>query len=127
MFVWMYYVYFFNEFLYLFFLTTIFTSKIQIQISVDNQLFLNLNNPRLRIIKFYSMPKFKIGKRFCFTFNNYTEEEEKKLKEELEKNAKYAVFGHEKGEEGTKHLQGFVVWKTTRRPEGLKKINAKIH
>ena len=73
------------------------------------------------------MPEFKVGKRFCFTFNNYTEEEEKKLKEELEKNAKYAVFGHEEGEQGTKHLQGFVVWKTARRPGGLKKINTKIH
>lgn len=73
------------------------------------------------------MPEFKQGKRFCFTFNNYTEEEEKKLIEELEKNAKYAVFGHEEGEQGTKHLQGFVVWEKMRRPAALKKINEKIH
>lgn len=86
-----------------------------------------MNTQGLHFVKFYLMPEFKVGKRFCFTFNNYTEEEEKKLKEELEKNAKYAVFGHEEGEEGTKHLQGFVVWKTARRPGGLKKINTKIH
>lgn len=73
------------------------------------------------------MPEFKAGRRFCFTFNNYTEEEEQKLKEEFEKNAKYAVFGHEEGEQGTKHLQGFVVWKVQRRPAAMKKINAKIH
>ena len=54
-------------------------------------------------------------------------EANKKLKEELEKNAKYAVFGHEEGEQGTKHLQGFVIWNGNRRPASLKKINEKIH
>ena len=78
-------------------------------------------------ILFEKMPTFKQGKRFCFTFNNYTEEDEKKLKEELEKNAKYAVYGHEEGEQGTKHLQGFVIWNGNRRPASLKKINEKIH
>lgn len=73
------------------------------------------------------MPEFKQGKRFCFTFNNYTEEEEKELCKVLESEAKYAVYGHEEGEQGTKHLQGFVVWKANKRPASLKKINAKIH
>lgn len=70
---------------------------------------------------------FKDGKRFCFTLNNYTEDEEKKLKEEVERMAKYAVWGHEEGEEHTPHLQGFVVWKNKRKTTTLKHLNERIH
>lgn len=44
-------------------------------------------------------------RNFCFTLNNYTEEEIEKIQ-----NAeifKYIIFGRETGEEGTPHLQGY--------------------
>lgn len=48
---------------------------------------------------------------FTFTLNNYTTEELLQLKAH---NWKYIVFGQEKGDEGTPHLQGFVQCKRMR-------------
>lgn len=45
---------------------------------------------------------------FRFTYNNYNEEGENKLKNWLKENCKYACFGHELAPTtGTPHLQGF--------------------
>ena len=45
---------------------------------------------------------------WCFTLNNYTAEEEEKLKGELP-GVKYIVFQRERGhEKGTPHLQGYL-------------------
>jgi Putative viral replication protein len=46
--------------------------------------------------------------KFCFTLNNYTEDEFKKIGEYMLKNAVYGIVGREIGELGTPHLQGYI-------------------
>lgn len=60
----------------------------------------------------------------CFTLNNYTEEDEEKLRLEFDNgNFSYLVFGREVGKSGTPHLQGYVHFK---QQKSLKQIKALI-
>lgn len=65
-----------------------------------------------------------ISKRWCFTLNNHTDDEVSSIQNW---DIKYLVFGFEKGENETPHLQGFVVFKKQYRISGLKKLNSRIH
>ena len=58
---------------------------------------------------------------WCFTLNNYTQEEEEKIKQI---DCKYLVFGHEhtKPGEGTPHLQGFIFFKNQKTMQVVKKL-----
>lgn len=64
------------------------------------------------------------AKNWVFTLNNYTPEEENRLKE-LE--CEWMVFGHEHLEDGTPHLQGAFVFKGRRDLNALKKILPRAH
>jgi len=67
------------------------------------------------------------SKRWSFTFNNYKKNEEEKLLKILETMETKYIYGFEKGEKGTPHLQGYVEFKTKVRPiEKLKEFK-QIH
>lgn len=66
------------------------------------------------------------ARRWCFTLNNYTEDEYATLLTIFgAKNWKY-IIGREKGELGTPHLQGYIETNTVRFST-LKNINNRIH
>ena len=72
------------------------------------------------------MPKEKRcqAKNWCFTLNNYTPEEENRLKE---LDCEYMIFGHEHLEDGTPHLQGAMCFKGKRDQKALKKLFPRMH
>lgn len=69
------------------------------------------------------------SKRWCFTINNYTQQECDNLVKELTmEKVVYAVVGWEVCENGSPHLQGFVNLKVKRRLTTLKaSLNARAH
>lgn len=65
---------------------------------------------------------------WCFTINNYVEGDESTLRALLPEHAVYLVYGRERGEGGTPHLQGYVQLSTKRRIRWLKaNVNARAH
>lgn len=68
-------------------------------------------------------PQDNPAKRWCFTLNNYTQQELEHLSTELtDVRCEYAIAGLEKGENGTPHVQGFVHFKEKKRFTQVKKI-----
>lgn len=53
-------------------------------------------------------PQESQRKAWCFTLNNYTEEEVVALQDACERLCSYALWGKEVGENGTPHLQGYL-------------------
>lgn len=68
----------------------------------------------------------KRARRWCFTLNNYTDEEYEQVSTTFSKN-KFYIIGKEIGKEGTPHLQGYVEFTNEKSLIGLKKINDRIH
>lgn len=62
------------------------------------------------------------SRNYCYTLNNYSEEEENAL-QNVE--CKYHVYGREC--ESTPHLQGYIEFNDAMRITALKKINERIH
>lgn len=51
-------------------------------------------------------------KTWCFTLNNYSDEEYSRICEHFRNNCRYFIIGKEIGDQGTPHLQGYCVFKT---------------
>lgn len=66
------------------------------------------------------------ARNYCFTLNNYMEEDEEKLLKN--DNFSYIIIGREKGEKGTEHLQGYFQLKEKKALTWIKKhINSRMH
>lgn len=65
--------------------------------------------------------------RFCFTLNNYTEDDIIYLDATIKEYCKVAIVAKEIGESGTPHLQGYIEFKKKNRPMTVFKLNKKIH
>jgi len=70
-----------------------------------------------------TQPKNYRQRAWCFTWNNYTDADEKYLQENMSIRAKYLVYGREIAPAtGTPHLQGYVYFKTDTWYTTVKKI-----
>lgn len=67
------------------------------------------------------MLKFR---NWCFTINNYTEEDIAKLKETT---CRYVIMGYEVGKNDTHHIQGFIQFDVQLRLSSMKKIHKTAH
>jgi len=64
-----------------------------------------------------------IAKHWCFTINNYEEDEIDRLSKLIETpSVRYLVFQQEEGESGTPHIQGYICLAGKQRLSGVKKL-----
>lgn len=60
-------------------------------------------------------------KTWCFTWNNYTQENDEKLWTFIQKECEYAIYGYETAPNtGTKHIQGYLHFNTKKKLQTLK-------
>lgn len=69
----------------------------------------------------------KMSTNWCFTLNNYTEEEEAVVNALYPKDANYLVYGKEMGESETPHLQGYLHTVKKNRLSAMKKLIPRAH
>lgn len=67
------------------------------------------------------------SRNYCFTINNWTEDDFLDMSDLEYNGADYVIIGFEVGEEGTEHLQGYIEFGNPIRLKTLKKINNRAH
>jgi len=65
--------------------------------------------------------------RWCFTLNNYTIDDISSVSSIIEGNCRFGIVGVEVGESGTPHLQGYLEFKSKRRPMSIFYYTRDIH
>lgn len=68
--------------------------------------------------------KMARSRSWCFTLNNYTEDERDSTRA---LSAVYVVFGYERGEEGTPHLQGYAQFASKKSHKQMKAMLPRAH
>lgn len=66
------------------------------------------------------------ARRWCFTINNYSSEENDTLTHVFCEKSKY-IMGYEIGKSGTKHIQGYVEFKNGKSYNSMKKLMPRAH
>lgn len=64
------------------------------------------------------------SRNWCFTINNYGDDDVANI---AAWPARFTIYGKEKGEQGTPHLQGYTVFELPQRLAALKKLHATAH
>lgn len=67
------------------------------------------------------------AKAWCFTLNNFSDDDLNSFSSIVPEYCSKAIIGKEVGESGTPHLQGYIFFKTKRRPKSVFKFSDKIH
>ena len=75
-------------------------------------------------VKSSQEPKMNRSRGWCFTLNNYSVEEEETIRNAP---CAYMLFGRERGDEGTPHLQGYVHFKNEKSLKQLKALMPRAH
>jgi len=62
------------------------------------------------------------ARNWCFTINNYDEDNLDQLRQCIKMGARYCLFQQEKGESGTPHIQGFISFNSQKRLNSVKTL-----
>lgn len=68
------------------------------------------------------MPEAKKSRGWCWTWNNYGAEDVERVRTLLRDNCVYGIYGRERGERGTAHLQGYIYFNNARSFRGVKNL-----
>lgn len=80
------------------------------------------------IIAHIKLPTMSRGKNWCFTLNNYTPDDERRLSALNGTNdVSYLIYGRETGDTGTPHLQGFVSFGERKRMNQVVAVLGQCH